>query len=78
MFHRGDQIYAIQTDENTGWRIVGVSYLDEVVNQQVQTASADSDHAFWAAVLFTAVVSSILLSRVVSRPIHGLVKAGMV
>ena len=74
MFHRGDQIYAIQTDENTGWRIVGVSYLDEVVNQQVQTAVRILTMLL-AAVLFTAVVSSILLSRVVSRPIHGLVKA---
>lgn len=74
VFHRGDQIYAIQTDENTGWRIVGVSYLDEVVNQQVQTAVRILTMLL-AAVLFTAVVSSILLSRVVSRPIHGLVKA---
>lgn len=74
VFHRGDQIYAIQTDENTGWRIVGVSYLDEVVNQQVQT-SVRILTMLLAAVLFTAVVSSILLSRVVSRPIHGLVKA---
>ncbi len=74
VYQKENQIYAIQTDENTGWRIVGVSFLDELVNNRLQTTIRILT-MFLMAVLLTAVISSIVLSRSVSKPIHGLVKA---
>ena len=74
VFRSGDRIYAIQTDETTGWRIVGVSYLDEMVNNRIQTVMRILVMLL-AVVVLTAAVSSMVLSRAISRPIHGLVKA---
>lgn len=73
-FHDGNVIYAIQSLPDKDWRVVGVSYLDEVVTDRLNTMK----HILLvlvAAVVLAVLVSSIVLSHMVSGPIRGLVKA---
>lgn len=67
-------IYTVRSLDNCDWRIVGVSYIDELVTGRVQ----DTVRILTVLLLFvflTAFFSSFLLSHMVSRPIQGLVKA---
>ncbi len=67
-------IYSIQTISEGRWRIVGVSFVDEMIAagmkdvSEVLTLSA-------IAILIMSVMLSIILSQLLSRPIHNLTTA---
>jgi len=67
-------IYCLTSIEDSGWRVVGVSYVDELVNRNVKEMIRLS---FWLAalVLGAALLTSWLLSRLLSRPLRGLASA---
>lgn len=67
-------IYTVKSLENCNWRIVGVSYIDEMVTDRLQSILLILG-ALLLVVLFTALISSFVLSRKISRPINGLIKA---
>lgn len=73
-FVENDSIYCIRTLDNCNWRIVGVSYIEENVNAQIMNAIGVLT-AFLLIVLFTALLSSFILSRTISRPIQQLIQA---
>jgi len=67
-------IYCLTSVEDSGWRVVGVSYVDELVNRNVREMMRLSS---WLAVLVlgAALLTSGLLSRLLSRPLRGLASA---
>ena len=68
----GSLIRVIKSLPQGDWRIVGVSYLDELVAQPRQ-AALGRILAVVPVVLLILLAISVLVSRLVSRPIHGLV-----
>lgn len=70
---REDRItYAVKTLENCNWRIVGVSYIDELVSAK-ETEVAGIVAVILAILFFITLISSYIMSRIVSRPIQRLV-----
>lgn len=67
-------IYSIQSLDNCDWRIVGVSYIDELVTGKVRDAIRIL-LAVIAFVLVTVFLSSFLMTHMISHPIQSLVKA---
>lgn len=67
-------IYSIQTLQDQGWRVVGVSFVDEMVTASVEDVS-DILILTGSAILITSFAMSIILSKVLSKPIHSLVGA---
>ena len=73
-YSENNVIYVLQTVEGSPWRVVGVSYVDELVTSSLW-------ENFWllalaaVAVLLAALVSSIVISRALSRPLKGLSRA---
>ncbi len=67
-------IYSIRSLDNCGWRIVGVSYIEELVTGRVMDAIRIL-LILTAFLLVTVFLSSFLLSKMISRPIQSLVKA---
>ena len=73
-YSESNVIYVPQTVEGSPWRVVGVSYVDELVTSSLW-------ENFWllalaaAAILLAALVGSIVISRVLSRPLKGLSRA---
>lgn len=67
-------IYSIQSLDNCDWRIVGVSYIDELVTGRVRDAIRIL-LAVIAFVLVTVFLSSFLMTHMISHPIQSLVKA---
>ena len=73
-YSESNVIYVLQTVEGSPWRVVGVSYVDELVTSSLW-------ENFWllalaaVAVLLAALVSSIVISRALSRPLKGLSRA---
>ena len=67
-------INAIQTLNDGNWRVVGVSYTDELIGQKIGEIQGAVSRA---AVIFTvlAVSLSILFSRIITRPMKKLVHA---
>lgn len=67
-------IYSVASVGDSGWRAVGVSYVDELVNRNVNDMIRLS---FWLAVvvLAVAVLTSWLLSRLMGKPLRGLASA---
>ena len=67
-------IYSVASVGESGWRAVGVSYVDELVNRNVNDMIRLS---LWLAVvvLAVAVLTSWLLSRLISKPLRGLASA---
>lgn len=67
-------IYSVASVGESGWRAVGVSYVDELVNRNVNDMIRLS---FWLAVvvLAVAVLTSWLLSRLIGKPLRGLASA---
>lgn len=67
-------IYAIQTVSNSTWRVVGISYVEELITSKVQETTT----MLWmiaALILITAFISSLVLSNALSRPLQGLSRA---
>ena len=71
---QSDVIYTIQTMEDSGWRVVGVSYVDELITQRVQNVVAIL-LGLLLFVLFSAICSSLVFSRMISRPVKRLIQA---
>ena len=73
-YSESNVIYVLQTVEGSPWRVVGVSYVDELVTSSLW-------ENFWllalaaVAVLLAALVSSIVISRALARPLKGLSRA---
>ncbi len=67
-------IYSIRSLDNCDWRIVGVSYIDELVTVKVKGAMQIL-LVMIAFVLVTVFLSSFLLTHMISHPIQNLVKA---
>ena len=67
-------IYSLNSVGDSGWRVVGVSYVDELVNRNVNEMIRLS---FWlaAVVLCAALLTSLLLSKLLGRPLRGLADA---
>ena len=67
-------IYTIHTIQNSEWRIIGVSYVEELITNKVQ-------HMLYVLaslvgiVMLTAFISSVILARAFSRPVRSLTKA---
>ena len=71
---QSDVIYTIRTLDNCGWRIVGISHIDELVTGRVK----DAIQILMLLIFFVSVTvfaGSYILSRTISRPIQGLVRA---
>ena len=73
-YSESNVIYVLKTVEGSPWRVVGVSYVDELVTSNLW-------ENFWllasaaVAILLAALVSSIVISRALSRPLKGLSRA---
>ena len=67
-------IYAVNSVEGSSWRVVGVSYVDELVNQNVAEMLRLSA-AMAVLILAAALFTSWLLSRLLGRPLRGLADA---
>lgn len=67
-------IYSVASVGESGWRAVGVSYVDELVNRNVNDMIRLS---LWLAVVVLAVagLTSWLLSRLIGKPLRGLASA---
>lgn len=66
-----DVIYSVQTVENSQWRVVGVSYVDELVNTNV-AGMVRILAGLVAAVMAVTAVCSLMVSNLLSRPLLGL------
>ena len=67
-------IYCLTSVAGSDWRIVGVSYVDELVNRNVRDMIRLSA-MLAVVVLFSALLTSWLLSRLLDRPLRGLASA---
>lgn len=67
-------IYTVNTLNNYNWRIVGVSYIDELVTAR-KTQVVGILSGMLAIVVAAALISSYVLSRKISKPIQSLVNA---
>ena len=67
-------IYSLTSVEGSDWRVVGVSYVDELVNRNV-SEMIQLSVLLAAVVLAAAVLTSWLLFRLLGRPLRGLASA---
>lgn len=67
-------IYCITSVEGSDWRVVGVSYVDELVNRNVSEMIRLSI-ILAVVVLAAALLTSWLLSHLLGRPLRGLASA---
>lgn len=66
-YTRSNVIYTIHTLENCNWRVVGVSYVDELITGRVEGMIRVCG-ALLLLVLVTAVLVGILFSRLFAKP----------
>ena len=71
VYSESNVIYAIKTVDGSPWRVVGVSYVDELVTSNVGEVTRILVLSA-LAVLLAALLSSIVISRALSRPLKGL------
>ena len=64
-------ITCVNSVGDSGWRVVGVSYVDELVDRNV-TEMVYLSAELGALVLVVALLTSWLLSRLLGRPLRGL------
>lgn len=67
-------ICTVSAAQKNGWKVVGVSFVSEMVNDKLREVTALLA-ALLLAVLTAAFVSSLVLSRMIFHPIRGLVSA---
>ena len=67
-------IYALDSVADGAWRVVGVSYVDELVDQNVKEMLRLSA-VMGGVILLAALFTSWLLSRLLGRPLRGLAAA---
>ncbi len=71
---REDEIYTLATLDNSEWRIVGVSYIEELVTSRVERMLIIALVIF-VMIVFTSFGIGILFARVFSRPAQKLQSA---
>ncbi len=71
---RSNVIYTIRTLENCNWRIVGVSYVDELITGRVENMMRICG-ILLLLVFLTAILIGILFSRMFAKPANRLTKA---
>jgi two-component system sensor histidine kinase YesM len=65
-----DKFYSVETMYSTGWKVVGVNYRDELVENQ---DSIRRNYTFWGlSFLLVSMLVSVVLSRRISKPIREL------
>lgn len=69
-----DVIYAMETLESGDWRIVGVSYTSEMIDEQIGRIASVVFAIAFAGILLSAGIC-IVFSRILSRPIRNLAGA---
>ena len=67
-------ICTVSAAQKNGWKVVGVSFVSEMVNDKLREVTTLLA-ALLLAVLTAAFVSSLVLSRMIFHPIRGLVSA---
>lgn len=73
-FQWKDGIYSVKTRQNSGWRIVAVSFTSEMITDKVRNVVLITV-ALLIGVLTVTVAGSAVFSRLVGRPVQQLVKA---
>lgn len=73
-YTRSNVIYTLNTLDNSDWRIIGVSYVDEMITSKVESI-VKILVILMAIVVVTAVISSIVLSRYFAKPANRLAVA---
>lgn len=73
-YEEGGVIYTIHTKAGSDWRIVAVSFVDEMVEERLKDCLILLG-ALLLAALAATIVSSVILSRYISKPIHSLNEA---
>lgn len=71
---RRNLLYVIQTIKNGNWRVVGVSYVDEIADARIRNICYMVSILMISCIL-VGVISSWLLSKTVSQPVHKLEQA---
>lgn len=71
---RSNVIYTIRTLENCNWRIVGVSYVDELITNRVEHMVRICV-TLLLLVLITAILLGLLFSRIFAQPANRLTRA---
>ncbi len=74
VYDNGTVITCVNSVEDSGWRVVGVSYVDELVDRNM-VEMMQLSALLGALVLGGAVLTSWLLSRLLGRPLRGLAAA---
>ena len=74
VYDNGTVITCVNSVEDSGWRVVGVSYVDELVDRNMAEMMQLSA-LLGALVLGGAVLTSWLLPRLLGRPLRGLAAA---
>ena len=70
----GNVIYTVQTLKNGLWKVVGVSFMDELISNAVNEVARILLPAA-ALILIAMLLISAVLSRLLSRPLHALAGA---
>lgn len=73
-YTRSNVIYTIHTLSNCDWRIVGVSYVDEMITKKVESMVKVALQLL-SVVLITAFTAGLLFSKLISKPANKLAKA---
>ncbi len=73
-YTRSNVIYTFETIENCGWRVVGVSYVDEMITTKVESMIMISI-AILIMVLFTVLAVGMVFASVFSYPAKKLTRA---
>ena len=73
-YEENSLIYTIRTRKGSSWRIVAVSFVDELIEGGLKDCLILLA-GLLLIVLAATIVSSVVLSRYISRPIHSLNKA---
>ncbi len=67
-------IYTTQSLDNSNWKVVGVSYVSDMITDKTQKVGM-LNIILLIAVVFATFLSSIILSNLISRPIKNLIQA---
>lgn len=73
-YQESNIIYTIKSLDNCDWRIVGVSYISELIASEVNSVF-QTLVIMLIAIMMIAMVSSFIMSKMISKPIQNLMKA---
>lgn len=73
-YKESNVIYTIKSLDNCNWRIVGVSYVNELIAREVSKVFKTLVVMFIIIVIL-AMISSFIMTKVISKPIKKLIKA---